>query len=653
MKNSNYFFAVMFLIITSTTFAQSETKDSIAQKFFLEGRVTDQTSGEPILFGSVVLYSQDKVIAGSETDIEGNYRFTVTQAGPFDIEMSYVGYQPTRISDIILKSGKINKVDITISEGFILNTATIVAYSEPLMKFDKTTSASTVTSSQIRNFPTKSISALSARVAGISIGRKGRKNAKHQEQINYNTEDYDFIEENKFQNTDDQALSTFSIDVDRASYSNVRRFINQQQLPPKDAVRVEEMINYFDYNYAAPENRVPFNIEHTLTSCPWNKKNQILHIGVQGKEIKKEDLPPSNLVFLIDVSGSMSSYNKLELVKSSLKMLVDNLREEDRIALVVYAGSAGLVLKSTSGIDKKKIKKAISRLNAGGSTAGGAGIQLAYKIAKENFIAQGNNRVILATDGDFNVGVSSDGSLVDMISKKRKENIFLSILGYGMGNYKDNKMQKLADSGNGNHAYIDNIDEAKKTLINEFGGTLFTIAKDVKIQIEFNPEFVKSYKLIGYENRMLENRDFNDDKKDAGELGAGHSVTAIYEIVPANSKKEMASVDKLKYQTQQSVNNQSDFATIKMRYKKPIGNKSKIIEQIISPKLNEFVKPDIQFALSVAEFGLLLRESEYCKKGSYQSVLESANENIGLDEHGYRAEFISMVENVILLEKEN
>ena len=365
----------------------------------------------------------------------------------------------------------------------------------------------------------------------------------------YNTEDYDGIVENRFLTVTENALSTFSIDVDAASYSNVRRFLQSGQLPPAGAVRTEEMINYFHYDYPQPKNEDPFSINTEMAACPWNPAHRLVLIGLQGKKIPVENLPASNIVFLIDVSGSMMDENKLPLVKASMKMLVDQLREQDKVSLVVYAGNAGLVLPATSGANKNAIKDAIDKLEAGGSTAGGQGIQLAYKTAKENFLKGGNNRVILCTDGDFNVGASSDDDLVRMIEEERKSGVFLTVLGYGMGNYKDNKMEKLADKGNGNHAYIDGLSEAKKVLVNEFGGTLFTIAKDVKLQVEFNPAKVQAYRLIGYENRMLNKEDFNNDKKDAGELGSGHTVTALYEVIPVGVKNEfLEKVDKLKYQ---------------------------------------------------------------------------------------------------------
>ncbi|HWJ91009.1 MAG TPA: VWA domain-containing protein [Flavisolibacter sp.] len=470
-----------------------------------------------------------------------------------------------------------------------------------------------------------------------------------------NTEDYDPIIENTFLSAVDDPLSTFSIDVDRAAYSNVRRFLTNGMLPPPGAVRIEEMINYFDYDYPQPSNGDPFCINTEIAPCPWNPRHQLIHIGLQGKTIPLENLPPSNLVFLIDVSGSMDEPNKLPLVQASLKLLTRQLRPQDKVAIVVYAGSAGLVLPSINGDHKAKINEAINELEAGGSTAGGAGIELAYKIATENFISGGNNRMILATDGDFNVGPSSDDELIELIEKKRKSGIFLSVLGYGMGNYKDNKMQQLADKGNGNHAYIDNISEARKVLVSEFGGTLFTIAKDVKIQIEFNPEKVQAYRLVGYENRMLAAADFNDDKKDAGELGSGHRVTALYEIIPVGAKDSFVrSVDPLKYQTGKRIATGSgEVMTIKLRYKIPDEETSRLTMKIV-PDENKTVastSDNFRFAAAVAEFGLLLRNSSYIQEGNYEQVIDVAKSARGTDQNGYRAEFISLVESAVSLAK--
>ncbi len=474
----------------------------------------------------------------------------------------------------------------------------------------------------------------------------------------FNTEDYDHINENKFLKAKDNPVSTFSIDVDAASYSNIRRILNQGQLPPAGAVRIEEMINYFKYDYPQPKNGQPFSINTEISTAPWNKDHKLVLIGLQGRKIPNESLPASNLVFLIDVSGSMMSPNKLPLVKASLKMLVDQLRQQDRVAIVVYAGAAGLVLKPTGGEEKTTIKDAIDNLEAGGSTAGGAGIRLAYKVAKENFVKGGNNRVILCTDGDFNVGESSDDAMERLIEEERKSGVFLSVLGYGVGNYKDNKMQKLADKGNGNHAYIDGISEAKKVLVNEFGGTLFTIAKDVKLQVEFNPAKVQGYRLIGYENRMLAREDFNDDKKDAGELGSGHTVTAMYEVIPAGIKTDLLKdVDPLKYQGKSSSPGKSshtdEILTVKFRYKAPDGDVSKLIEQPLKDNQIPLDKTsdNFRFATAVAEFGLLLRNSEFKSAASYDHVIKSARSARGKDEEGYRAEFVRLVESASMLAK--
>ncbi|MCL5991158.1 MAG: von Willebrand factor type A domain-containing protein [Bacteroidetes bacterium] len=467
----------------------------------------------------------------------------------------------------------------------------------------------------------------------------------------FNTEAYDRIYDNEFKETISEPLSTFSIDVDKASYSNVRRFINSGSLPPEDAVRTEELVNYFSYDYPQPTGDVPFAIHTEMAECPWNKSNKLIHIGLQGKKVPLENIPPGNLVFLIDVSGSMQDYNKLPLVKSALRLLIEQLRPQDKVAIVVYAGAAGLVLNSTPGSKKNEIIEAIEKLEAGGSTAGAEGIKLAYEVAKKNLIKSGNNRVILATDGDFNVGVSSDGELTRMIEDRRDDGIYLTVLGFGMGNYKDSKMEKLADKGNGNYAYIDNILEAKKVFVNELGGTLFTIAKDVKIQIEFNPALVKEYRLIGYENRLLNKEDFNDDKKDAGELGSGHTVTALYEIVSVNGDKGNSSnkVDPLKYQSS-NVNNNSyntdEIATVKFRYKEPDGTQSKLIVNTLKNADNKLSQSseNFRFSSAVVEYSMLLRKSKFVGTSTYDEVIKLATGARGQDREGYRAEFIRLVE---------
>jgi len=486
-----------------------------------------------------------------------------------------------------------------------------------------------------------------------SRGCAGRTAVAHSGYYEKNTEQYESPDENGWKSAKTDPLSTFSVDVDTASYSNIRRFLTNHELPPADAVRIEEMINYFTYSYPQPSNGDPVRISTELTSCPWKSEHRLLKIGIKGKEINLEKAPPSNLVFLIDVSGSMNHYNKLPLLKQSFKLLVNNLRKDDLVSIAVYAGAAGTVLEPTKGSEKEKIISAIENLSAGGSTAGAHGIQLAYKLAEKNFIKGGNNRVVLATDGDFNVGISDDKELVKLIEEEKEKGVFLTVLGYGMGNYKDAKMEKLANKGNGNFAYIDNLLEAKKVLVNEMSGTLFTIAKDVKIQVEFNPASVSGYRLIGYENRMLKKEDFNNDKKDAGEIGAGHTVTALYEIIPANADVPPI-VDELKYQKVESVKELSpeETATVKVRFKKPDGDKSRLIKHIVKTEsYTDFNKTssDTKFAISVAAAGMILKKSNEVEKLSWDLVVSWAKNSKGIDEHGYRAEFIKLIEKSQLI----
>lgn len=464
-----------------------------------------------------------------------------------------------------------------------------------------------------------------------------------------NTESYNPIDENPFQRPTQHPLSTFSIDVDTAAYSNIRRMITNGQTPPKDAVRIEELLNYFSYNYPQPQNNEPFSVNTDVTQAPWNPQHKLVRIGLKGKQL--QETPPSNLVFLIDVSGSMSPANRLPLVQRSLCLLTQQLSNNDRVTLVVYAGQAGLVLPPTSGDQKDKIFDAIDRLRAGGSTAGGAGIELAYKEAQKGFIKGGNNRIILATDGDFNVGASSDAEMIRLIESHRDKGIFLTVLGFGMNNYKDSKLEQLADRGNGNHAYIDTENEAKKVLVTDLRGTLFTIAKDVKIQVEFNPTKVQAYRLIGYENRTLKDQDFNDDRKDAGEIGAGHSVTALYEIIPTGIQPNinLPSVDGLKYQTPKATelpSNPNELMQVKLRYKQPTGDTSELITRTILDQLTPIDRSsqDTQFASSVAMFGFLLRDSEFKGSSSIASVLQGAKRSKAADPEGYRQEFIQLVE---------
>ncbi|MEO8962792.1 MAG: von Willebrand factor type A domain-containing protein [Ginsengibacter sp.] len=576
-----------------------------------------------------------RILAGKSAttaDANGNYKINVSEKQQY-ITFSASEYVTQKVKingrkniNVIMKQGSAVLPDVSLDES-------VISGASPLKIEDKSLAYSTV----------KGMGAMKRMYAPSSYPNK------YETGQNFNTEEYSNIAENGFHKVSDDPLSTFSIDVDAASYSNVRRYLNGNQLPPAGAVRTEEMINYFKYQYPQPTGKNPFSINTEISNCPWNKENKLVLIGLQGKNIPTENLPASNLVFLIDVSGSMKGGNRLPLVKASMKMLTDQLREKDRISIVVYAGNAGLVLPSTSGADKIKIKTAIDSLEAGGSTAGGEGIMLAYKTAQENFLKEGNNRIILCTDGDFNIGASSDDDMVRLVEKERNKGIYLTVLGYGMGNYKDSKMQLLADKGNGNHAYIDGINEARKVLVNEFGGTLFTIAKDVKLQIEFNPEKVAGYRLIGYENRLLNKEDFNNDEKDAGELGSGHTVTALYEIIPAGIKSAfLKNVDPLKYQKPGKKILPSfggEILTVKLRYKAPDKNSSELIVHSVADKMVDIhnTSDNFRFATSVADFAMLLRNSEYKGNSTYEDVINLAGSSLGTDAEGYRKEFISLV----------
>jgi Ca-activated chloride channel family protein len=624
-------------------------KKHLSTLIFLFAIVVTSTAQDRVISGKVTSAEDGTELPGVNVVLKGTTKGTVTnQKGDYSIEV------PNGNGVLVFSFIGLTTQEIALTQTNVINVAMVAdvkALSEVVVVGYGATTVHAITGS----------TAVSLR-GMVTISRSKWKREPKDIQIDYepapqyNTEDYEGITENDFRDATSVPLSTFSIDVDAASYSNVRRFLSNGQRPPVDAVRVEEMINYFDYDYADPKDEHPFSIYTEVSSAPWAPAHQLVHIGLQGKRIPVADLPSSNLVFLIDVSGSMMDVNKLPLVKSSLKMLVEQLRERDRVALVVYAGAAGLALPSTSGADKEEILEAIDNLEAGGSTAGGAGIKLAYEVAKQNFHKDGNNRVILATDGDFNVGASSNAEMERLIEEKRSEGVFLTVLGYGMGNYKDSKMETLADKGNGNYAYIDNILEAQKVLVNEFGGTMFTIAKDVKLQIEFNPTQVKSYRLIGYENRALKDEDFNNDKKDAGELGSGHTVTALYEIIPVGLEEEIPSIDKLKYQTTQSltkVSTSNELMTIKFRYKKPDEDISKLITHVVenrSVALDD-ASESFKWSAAVAGFGMLLRDSEYVKDFHLNDILELARTARGKDSNGYRIEFIKMVRSSHVLAK--
>ena len=552
---------------------------------------------------------------GTLTDMHGAFSLTVPDAN-VTLVFSYIGYMTQELNIVgpdplsIIMEEEISALDEIVVTGY----------------------------------STQRKSELTGAVAGLSSAPRSRdykSKAYCPPAPEFNTEGYSAIHENGFKSPIRAPLSTFSIDVDAASYSNVRRFINEGQKPVADAVRIEEMINYFDYDYPQPKNGHPFSIIYELGECPWNKENKLLHIGLQGEKMLNDEVPPSNLVFLLDVSGSMDEPNKLPLLIKAMKLLVGQLRAEDRVAIVVYAGSSGLVLPSTPGNQKEKINAALECLQAGGSTAGSAGLKLAYQVAETNFIEDGNNRIILATDGDFNVGPSSNAEMERMIEVYRDKGISISVTGFGMGNYKDDKMEIIADKGNGNYSYIDNLLEARKVFINEFSSTLYTIAKDVKIQIEFNPVFVKEYRLVGYENRLLNEEDFDNDKKDAGELGAGHTVTALYEIVPVNDGTDQ--LRKLIYQQSTTLPDASEtieLATIKFRYKKPDGDKSILMVETIPHTALPIgqTSDNFRFSAAVAGFGMLLRDSEYKGSMDYNQVLALARASKGKDQDAENTE---------------
>lgn len=612
------------------------------------GTVTDE-KGNPVAGISVLVKGTTN---GTSSGTDGTYRILV--AGSKDVLVfSGSGFQ-SREEKVAGRT----KIDVSLLPDNKLMTEVVVTAYGQQRKKDLAGAVAAVPASA---YSTQNYAGynLQGKIAGVQVqNTNGNGYQPGNQQGYYDREGYDKITENGFLKATDNPLSTFSIDVDAASYSNVRRFLNTGQLPPAGAVRIEEMINYFRYEYPQPENKDPFSINTEISDAPWNKDHKLVLIGLQGKKIPVENLPASNLVFLIDVSGSMQGPERIGLVKASMKMLVEQLREQDKVAIVVYAGAAGMVLPSTPGSDKQKIKEAIDNLEAGGSTAGGAGIKLAYKTAREYFVKGGNNRVILCTDGDFNVGESSDDAMERLIEEERKSGVFLTVLGYGMGNYQDAKMQKLADKGNGNHAYIDGITEAKKVLVNEFGGTLFTIAKDVKLQIEFNPAKVQAYRLIGYENRMLAKEDFNDDKKDAGELGSGHTVTALYEVIPVGVKSSfLPSVEPLKYRKNNekagTKSETDEIMTVKFRYKAPDGDVSKLIEHPLLDKSVSIAKTsdNFRFAAAVAQFGMLLRNSEFKSNASFESVLSLAKKSMTTDADGYRSEFVRLVESARLLSK--
>lgn len=609
---TNQFRAIMLVLLMAVICLGTMN----AQTITVTGIVTDAADGTSITGCSVV---NNRSKSGAITDVNGRYSI---QAQKGDVLLfRFIGYKEEKR---VVKSAKL---DVKMkTDDVALEECVVVGYG--------TMKTKAMTGAYVAVCPT----------------------AMYDMDTRMNTEEYDRIQENGFKSVADTPLSTFSIDVDPASYSNMRRFINRGELPPADAIRTEELVNYFSYDYPKPTGNDPVKITVEAGTCTWNTAHRLVRIGLKAKEIPTEQLPASNLVFLIDISGSMWGANRLDLVKSSLKLLVNNLRNKDKVAIVTYAGSAGVKLEATSGGDKQKIREAIDELTAGGSTAGGAGIHLAYQIAKKNFISDGNNRIILCSDGDFNVGVSAAEGLEQLIEKERKSGVHLTVLGYGMGNYKDKKIQVLAEKGNGNHAYIDNLQEANRVLVGEFGATLHTVAKDVKLQVEFNPSQVQAYRLIGYESRLLKNEDFNNDAKDAGDMGAGHTVTAFYEVIPAGVKNEyVGKVDDLKYQKKEKMTlkptGSDELLTVKLRYKAPDKDVSRKMELPFVDNKGDSVSSDFRFASAVAMFGQLLRDSDFKGTADYDKVIKLAKQGLNNDERGYRREFIRLVEAAKGLEK--
>jgi Ca-activated chloride channel family protein len=620
MKRAMIFFMIflMFFFYVSIYAATTGT---------ISGKITDKETGSSIPGANIVI---ENTSFGAASDSNGVFSIVNVPAGKYTVRISMIGYQEKIIKKVKVKANKTKNLNVSLIPELIKEEKISVMSQREVLSLDY------------------------APVA--AMGMKKMSGISRENYQPFNTEEYSRIVDNDFLEVIKKPLSTFAADVDVASYANTRRFINQDQVPYKDAIRTEEFINYFNYDYKEPGQDRPLSINLEYSECPWNQDNHLIHIGLQGKRLKKEEEKASNLTFLIDVSGSMKSAKKLPLLQKAYNLLVDQLTQKDRIAIVVYAGAAGLVLPPTPCSEKEKIKNAIDALEAGGSTAGGEGIRLAYEVANKNFIKGGNNRVILATDGDFNIGISSTSELVRYIEEKRDDGIFLTVLGFGMGNYKDARLEQLADKGNGNHAYIDNILEAKKVLVTDLTATLFTIAKDVKIQVEFNPAKIESYRLIGYENRLLQDKDFEDDTKDAGEIGAGHTVTALYEAVPAGKKSKESDTYELRYQETKIKDNAEktdEVLTVSIRYKEPDGDTSKLFSESLKGKPVPLSQSsdNFRFSAAVAEFAMLLRDSEFKGSSSIKHVLKQAKTSTGQDPFGYRAEFLTLVEKAGLLMK--
>ena len=634
----------------------------------VQGRVVSGTvvdpAGSAVPGAAVELRQGQKILQRTVSDAAGAWKFANVPSGSVQVRFTLAGFVTTE-AHIQVGDTDPPALHVVLKVGAVSETVSVVAGTDLVQGQGATRTGGAQVpfggvsgglSSSARATPAPPAAPPPAgqpAAAREQLSHLGVQNRSIAPYAPYDTASYAAIEENKFRGVIDFPLSTFSVDVDTASYANIRRFLNGSQLPPADAVRVEELINYFKYDYPAPKGDAPVSITTEVAACPWNPKHKLALIGLRAKPIEQRNTPPRNLTFLLDVSGSMMPPNRLPLVKTAMQMLVDTLRPQDRVAIVTYAGNSGLALKPTHGDKKATINAAIEQLHAGGSTNGASGIQLAYDLASENFVKDGVNRVILATDGDFNVGITSQSELTRLIESKRQSGIFLSVLGVGETNLKDSTMEMLADKGNGNYSYLDSLQEARRVLIAEAGSTFVTVAKDVKLQIEFNPRFAAAYRLVGYENRMLRKEDFNNDRKDAGEMGAGHTVTALYEIVPAGESVPNGGVDPLKYQQPMEppartiATNSTELMNIKVRYKAPEGDTSKLLEFPVrenGSRAAAAMTANLGFAASVAQFGLLLRNSEFRGEATWDKTLSLAREHRGNDPDGYRAEFARLID---------
>jgi Ca-activated chloride channel family protein len=621
--------STLAIVIGLTVWAMPRTGESPQGMVPRVAGVVVDSSGSTLTGATVELMSGRRVVRTATTDENGAFAFDNVPRGSYQLRVRLTGF--TQLTQpLSLGTDAPPPLRLTLA---VVAVAEAVAVPKYAARADALNAAAA---------PPATLGGMVGGLQGIMAPPRQR----------FNTESYDRIDENGYRRVADHPLSTFSIDVDTASYANVRRFLSDGTLPPADAVRIEELVNYFHFSYPHPRSDAPFSVTTEVAVCPWNTKHRLALVGLQTRPIDSERTPPRNLVFLLDVSGSMDQADKLPLVKTAMRMLVDTLTVNDRVAIVVYAGDSGLALASTPGDRKVAIKQAIEELAAGGSTNGAQGIKLAYDTAAEHFIKDGINRVILATDGDFNVGVTNEGDLTRLIETQRARGIFLSVLGVGTGNLKDSTMEKLADRGNGNYAYLDSVMEARRVLVAEAGATLVTVAKDVKIQVEFNPKTVGAYRLIGYENRLLANEDFNNDKKDAGEIGAGHAVTALYEIVAPGEDLDTPSVDPLKYQRPPAAaaSSSDELMTVKLRYKTPTADKSQLLSV---PVPNRVVEPssNLGFAAAVAEFGFLLRKSEHKGQATWTSARALAQKHRGEDPEGYRSEFLRLIDLASSLDK--